>query len=325
MNNFLFKSKNLIVVATVGITSWYAGSYFERNKAQINQCYCVRGNASNKIKHLPGLPVFATVSAATVIQPPHDSENRLVPIGDPTSPMLTESSKYGFMGLDTIRTFDDFVLSYDRRNKVPNWVFEHLTADRFNADGKVDRSKCEFTEDELIHKYFRSTNKDYKGSGFDRGHLAAAGNHRLTQRHCDQTFYLSNIAPQVGDGFNRHAWNRLEKYIRKLTRFYPHIYVCTGPLYLPRVEADKKKYIKYQVIGPKEVAVPTHFFKVVVMETTKGEYHLEAYVMPNQAIDNEIPLTSFRVPPETIEIHSGLLFLDKLQKQRLVKVNGIKQ
>lgn len=87
MNKFLFKSKNFIVVATVGITSWYAGSQFEKNKTQINQS-CEKGNGGNKINHLPGLPVFATVSAATVSQPPQGSGNLLVPIGDPSSQVL---------------------------------------------------------------------------------------------------------------------------------------------------------------------------------------------------------------------------------------------
>lgn len=42
------------------------------------------------------------------------------------------------------------------------------------------------------------------------------------------------MAPQVGKGFNRDSWNRLEKYVRKLTKVYPNVYVCTGPLYLPK-------------------------------------------------------------------------------------------
>lgn len=42
------------------------------------------------------------------------------------------------------------------------------------------------------------------------------------------TFYLSNIAPQVGKGFNRDAWNKLEMYSRRLTREYDHVYVCSG-------------------------------------------------------------------------------------------------
>jgi len=142
--------------------------------------------------------------------------------------------KFGFPGMDNIRSFEDFVLSYDRRNRVPHWVFEHLTRQSCKASDGVDRSKCEFFEDVSVHPFFRSTNSDYKRSGFDRGHMAAAGNHRSAQRLVEETFVLSNMAPQVGKGFNRDSWNRLEKYVRGLTKKYDNVYVCTGPLYLPR-------------------------------------------------------------------------------------------
>ena len=48
-----------------------------------------------------------------------------------------------------------------------------------------------------MHPYFRATRGDYKGSGYDRGHLAAASNHRYSQKAMDQTFMLSNVSPQV--------------------------------------------------------------------------------------------------------------------------------
>lgn len=48
-----------------------------------------------------------------------------------------------------------------------------------------------------VHVFHRATNADYKGSGFDRGHLAAAANHKWSQKAMDDTFYLSNVAPQV--------------------------------------------------------------------------------------------------------------------------------
>ncbi len=92
---------------------------------------------------------------------------------------------------------DNYVLSYDRRNRVPHWVVEHLTAQKLRSAEDVDRGKSEFREDPLIHPYFRSTNADFKNSGFDRGHMAAAANHRHKQRFMDQTFFLSNMAPQV--------------------------------------------------------------------------------------------------------------------------------
>lgn len=85
----------------------------------------------------------------------------------------------------------------------------------------------------LLFIYSRGRNSDYKYSGYDRGHLAAAGNHKANQKHLDQTFVLSNISPQVGAGFNRDKWAELEKHSRKLLKQYPNVYVCTGPLYLP--------------------------------------------------------------------------------------------
>lgn len=63
--------------------------------------------------------------------------------------------KYGFPGLDTVRSYDDFVLSYDRRNRVAHWVFEHLTKDRLKYQENVDRSTCKFKPDESIHPFFR--------------------------------------------------------------------------------------------------------------------------------------------------------------------------
>ncbi|XP_046672584.1 endonuclease G, mitochondrial-like isoform X3 [Homalodisca vitripennis] len=90
------------------------------------------------------------------------------------------------------------------------------------------------------------------------------------------------------------------------------------------VEADGKSYVKYQVIGVNHVAVPTHFFKIVVMETSDNKLHMEAYVMPNQKIDDKTPLNVFLVPPESIERASGLLFFDRMSRSNLVQINGRK-
>lgn len=62
-----------------------------------------------------------------------------------------------------------------------------------------------------------------------------------------------------------------------------------------RKETDGKLYVKYEVIGANRVAVPTHFFKVLIGETTDGKYELESYVMPNQVIDDNTPLHVFQV------------------------------
>ncbi|XP_013410102.1 endonuclease G, mitochondrial-like [Lingula anatina] len=237
---------------------------------------------------------------------------------------VSQIMRFGFPGLDNVRTLKDYVISYDRRNRTANWVFEHLTPENVAYNEYVDRKHCEFFEDESFHPYHRARNEDYKGSGYDRGHLAAAANHRSSLQAMGETFLLSNISPQVGKGFNRDAWNKLENYVRKLTKNHPNVYVCTGPLYLPRKEPDGKTYVKYEVIGKNNVAVPTHFFKVIVMENEKGDFHLQSFVMPNQALPDNINLFNYQVPVDSIERAAGLLMFEKLPRNRLKYINGKK-
>jgi len=292
-------------------------------------------NGSGGGASMPGLPSFATVSAATAVQMSPPVSAPVVPLPAkpvapevPPEPMpgfsrIAEIMRFGFPGLDNIRSHKDYVVSYDRRNRTPHWVFEHLTKESVAKNDAVDRAKSSFIEDDSIHPFFRSKNSDYKLSGFDRGHMAAAGNHRLNQEVCDETFLLSNMSPQVGQGFNRDKWEHLERYVRGLTKVYRNVYVCTGPLYLPQKSPeDGKNYVRYQVIGQNNVAVPTHFFKVVVGETDSRDLEMEAYVLPNQAIPDHVALQTFQVPPDAVERGAGLLFFDKLSRSKLKKING---
>lgn len=310
----------LSAATTIGFSGWCLGKYSEQQRHLNAE---IRDSGTNiisnvNIKKMPGLPVFGTVSAAVPIQVDTNMGSKL----STTSTRVAEIMKFGFPGLDHVRSYEDFVLSYDRRNRVAHWVFEHLNKDKLQPNNEISRSKCEFKPDPSIHPFFRSENSDYKGSGYDRGHLAAAGNHKCAQSHVDQTFFLTNMAPQVGVGFNRDSWNRLEKHVRHLTKVYKDVYVCTGPLYLPKVEANGKKYVRYEVIGTNHVAVPTHFYKIVVGETHDSKLEMEAFVMPNAPIDDNAPLTNFQVPPESIERAAGLLFFDKIARDKLNKING---
>ncbi|NWY17852.1 NUCG Endonuclease, partial [Aphelocoma coerulescens] len=247
---------------------------------------------------LARLPVLPAVAAASLPAPPGSGR--------------TELSKYGLPGLAQLRSRESYVLCYDPRSRSALWVIEQLNRDTLS--GASDRAACDFQEDDSVHEYHRATNADYRGSGFDRGHLAAAANHKWSQKAMRDTFYLSNIAPQ-NPHLNQNAWNNLEKYCRSLAKNNRNVYVCTGPLFLPRMEADGKMYVKYQVIGKNNVAVPTHFFKVLILEKESGEIELRSYVMPNSPVDDKIPLERFLVPIKSIERASGLLFVPNILKR----------
>lgn len=165
-------------------------------------------------------------------------------------------------------------------------------------------------------KKFRARLPDYVRSGYDRGHQVPAADAKFSQSAIDGTFFLTNMCPQVGEGFNRDYWAHFEDFCRRLTTKYPSVRIVTGPLYLPaRSATDGKWRVEYEVIGnPPNIAVPTHFYKVILAEdgTTAGPVALGAFVLPNRRITNDTPLTEFVVPLEIVERASGLEFAPKL-------------
>jgi len=63
-----------------------------------------------------------------------------------------------------------------------------------------------------------------------------------------------------------------------------------------RKDMNGKKYVRYEVIGANNVAVPTHFFKVLIAEhVASSTFDLECYILPNEPIDDKIPIFSFQV------------------------------
>lgn len=222
-----------------------------------------------------------------------------------------------------------FISCYDRERKIPKWVIEHITRESLNVK-KGDRKKSNFKEDQRIPSTYRSLLKDYFRSGYDRGHMAPAADSKFDQVAMDQTFLLTNMAPQVGEGFNRDYWSHFECFVRDLcVKDFESVRIITGPLFLPKFNEKTRKYeISYEVIGnPPSVSVPTHFYKIVVGEKfsndnmkNKGEnIYVAGFVLPNDKIPNDIPLTYFKTPIEAIERSSGLSFFHQNVSNKKVK------
>jgi len=217
-----------------------------------------------------------------------------------------------------------YVAGYDRRLRHPSWTAEHLTPASLgkSPDGGGDRQNSNFVEDQSLPVKFRAKLSDYFRSGYDRGHMVPAADAKGSQEAMDETFLLSNIAPQVGAGFNRHYWAYLEDWCRRLTGSFADVYVFTVPLYLPKLDSDGKYRITHEVIGsPPNVSVPTHFAKVVLTSKPASpsnpnvqEISTGAFVLPNAQISDEASLESFVVPIEAVERASGLvLFSDAIK------------
>lgn len=239
--------------------------------------------------------------------------------------------KYGFPGpIHDLGSRQEFISCYDRRMRNPAWVIEHITRESLQKDQNHNgnRDNSVFKEDEAVPTKFKNQLRDYFRSGYDRGHQAPAADAKFNQDAMDQTFYLTNICPQVGMGFNRDYWAHFEHFIRTLTDTYPSVRIVTGPLYLPKRDPDGKWRVSYEMIGnPPNIAVPTHFFKVVIGEydnnsNNNNSYRnssgisnvaVGAFVIPNEPIDNTTSLKSFYVPLESVERSSGFELISDLK------------
>jgi endonuclease G len=261
----------------------------------------------------------ATGSYNAPLPVPASSPSSKLPLQAPVKP--SDLFKYGFPGpVHDLQTRQEFVSVYDRQKRNPYYVVEHITKESLKSrNGDVDRKRSVFKEDENIPAKFRSRLRDYFRSGYDRGHQAPAANAKFNQDAMDETFYLTNISPQVGEGFNRDYWAHLEFFARECTSKYDSVRIVTGPLYLPKKFPDGKFRVSYEVIGnPPNIAVPTHFFKLIIGE--KGgdnkDLSVAAFVLPNDIISNTTPLRSFEVPLEALEVSSGLNFLQNVPEHK---------
>jgi endonuclease G, mitochondrial len=201
--------------------------------------------------------------------------------------------------------YDGFVVCVDCRTKVPLWTYEILTSE--DLEGDAAREACRFKENTELPAHMRSELADYAGSGFDRGHLVAAGDCKSSKEKMDASFLLSSICAQ-DPGFNRGAWARLEKHARDLVKTATKVHIVSGPLFLAAEDGSGGRRISFPVIGKNDVAVATHFFKVVVLEGVAGDKKVVAYLLPNEPIPATEPLEKFEVTIEKIERLSGIFF-----------------
>ncbi|MCD6397772.1 MAG: DNA/RNA non-specific endonuclease [Spirochaetaceae bacterium] len=212
---------------------------------------------------------------------------------------------------DIVIHHNGFSLLYSEKYEQAAWVGYLLT--KKEVFGKIPRSN-NFREDPTILSGSAKL-EDYKGSGYDRGHLAPAGDLKWSKISMKDSFYLSNMSPQA-PGFNRDLWRRLEEWVRTQTVNNKELIVVTGPVL---TDGPFKK------IGIDEVAVPKRYFKVL-LDFEKPEIKAIGFIMENRA--SKKPVTDFAVTVDTVEETTGIDFFyllpdtleDKLESQNNIKL-----
>lgn len=200
-----------------------------------------------------------------------------------------------------------YYLLHDNSRRVPLWVIEYLTPERFTKNFDRDEEGEPFAADTDLATDAQATKPDYASSGYDRGHMAPAGDMVWDQNALIESFLLSNMAPQVGAGMNRGIWKNLESKVRDWTMERKRLYVYTGPIF--EKEPEKK------IAG--RVAIPDAFYKIVY-DPDRGR--TIAFIMPNKKLTGK-KIPEYIVSIDQIEDETGLDFLDALseRKQRILE------
>ncbi|CAM1339282.1 DNA/RNA non-specific endonuclease [Tenacibaculum aestuarii] len=187
-----------------------------------------------------------------------------------------------------------YQLSYSEQHEQAEWVA--YTLDK--SDIVYTNYKRPFFIEDPKVKTKSADWRNYKKSGYDKGHLCPAGDRRASQKAHDETFYTSNISPQNHE-FNAGIWNKLEQKTRYWAKKYNHLYVVTGGVLEPNLKT----------IGKENVSVPNYFYKVL-LDYTEPEVKAIAFLLPHE--DSNKPLSDFVVSIDELEQKTGIDFFPGL-------------
>ncbi len=161
--------------------------------------------------------------------------------------------------------FHGFAVLYSAQARMPIWSAEHLTAERIQQADKLPRED-NFHIESRVPSHARADLADYKGSGYDRGHLAPNADMANRYQQYD-SFSLANIVPQ-SPYFNRHTWKQIEANTRHLTKIHGEVYTLTGVVFAPH---QSIKLVN-------DIPIPTNLFKVVYIPSVQ---QVGVYFAPN--------------------------------------------
>lgn len=219
-------------------------------------------------------------------------------------------SSFG-LGPTVMVTRDGYVLEHSSTDKIPLWVAEFV--DKAQLTGNLPRHDA-FAPDPLLAAGKRAELADYRRSGFDRGHQAPAGDQTRDRQLKDETFFLSNMAPQQPQ-LNQQIWKELEDQVRDWAIAAGSAYIITGGFFYDPAEEDPNTadgLIDYSTIGHGAVAVPTHFYKIVVANDTSGHPRAIAFVAENRRYTRPFDFAALIKSIDWIEERTGLNFMPDL-------------
>ena len=207
----------------------------------------------------------------------------------------TNSSLFDYLPTSTtgaLYSHSSYSFSYSENHEQSEWVAYVLEK---NDLTNLNFQRPFFEQDPLV-KTASADWRNYKNSGYDKGHLCPAADRKSSFSDYNETFFTSNISPQKHD-FNSGVWNRLEEKVRYWALKYDGLYVVTGGVLNDNLKS----------IGKEKVSVPKYFYKVLL---TKDGSRMIGFLVPHQKSNQ--PTYEFTATVDDIEKMTGIDFFPKL-------------
>ncbi len=220
-------------------------------------------------------------------------QDKAVTVGATTK----ETTKTFFLPTSTtgqIIHHNGYSLSYNEEFEQAEWVAYELKKEHLS---KKNFKRPYFEIDKAV-KTNAANWRNYKKSGYDKGHLCPAGDRRYSKAAHNETFLTSNISPQEHK-FNAGLWNRIEQKTRYWAGRYNGVFVVTGGVLKG----------KMKTIGDEAVAVPNQFYKII-LDYNNGAPKVIAFLTPHK--DSKEPLYNYVVSVNSVEALTGIDFFPEL-------------
>lgn len=195
-----------------------------------------------------------------------------------------------------------FKLGYVEKHEQAEWVAYILT--KTMVENNNVKRHSSFAQDKKVITQSAS-NKDYKNSGYDKGHLCPAGDMNWDAKAMKATFLLSNISPQ-DPSFNRGIWKKLEERARDWAVENDSIIIITGPVLKEIITS----------IGENQVSVPCYFYKIII-DISPPDYKAIGFIIENTS--SNLDLRNFSFSIREIETFTNLNFFHKYDKDEFIE------
>jgi endonuclease G len=196
-------------------------------------------------------------------------------------------------------------MMYDKKEKVAYWVAYPHHPSYIGSAGRTDNWQLDPSVSSVIQPNYFATI-----SGYDRGHQIPSADRTVTTEANSQTFYFTNMTPQLG-ALNQQLWANLEGQVRDWMYQSDTLYVVTGAI-LKTVGGNETVNYATDSKGMK-VAVPNYYYKVL-LRLKSGKYDSIGFWVEHRAYGNGQATAAITKSVDQIELLTGFNFFASLPK-----------